>query len=86
MTCLRRDASGSDRRVFMLEAAFWEAVVALTSEDDSATRPPPCVPMLRMWQLLLACLTSALFFTLLQGARVRGSRGARVCCVVCSRR
>jgi hypothetical protein len=78
VTCLHRDASGSDRRVFMLEAAFWEAVVALTSEDDSATRPPPCVPMLRMWQLLLACLTSALFFTLLQGARVRGSRGARV--------
>ena len=36
-----RDAGGDERRVVMLEAAFWDAVVALTCEGESATRPPP---------------------------------------------
>ena len=36
-----RDAGEDDRRVVMLEAAFWDAVVALICEGESAGRPPP---------------------------------------------
>ena len=37
----RRDAGGDERRVVVLEAAFWDAVVSLTCEGESAARPPP---------------------------------------------
>ena len=57
---LRRDAAGNDRRLFMLETAFWEAVAALTSEGDSATRPPPCVPTDGCRSFCCSCMTSAL--------------------------
>jgi len=36
-----RDAGEDERRVVMVEAAFWDAVVALTCEGESAARPPP---------------------------------------------